>query len=160
MANAPTREPFRVRPFQAADRAVLLELASRLVIGLVPWRDPEGVLRTAQGWVRQAIEEIGPDRAVIVAESASGGCVGFVDVCHNLNFSGEEQAYVGELVVAEAHEGQGIGRALMEAAETWARAHGLSLIVLHTGARNNRAIHFYKHLGYAEEDVELTKQLR
>jgi GNAT superfamily N-acetyltransferase len=82
-----------------------------------------------------------------------------VSVAHHENFTGERQAYLGELAVIEEAEGHGIGRALVDAAEQWARERGHTLLVLDTGAANTRARHFYANLGYQEESVRLVKPL-
>lgn len=148
-----------IRPFEPIDREAVLGLASRLVVGIPPWRDPEGMLSAVRGWIEQSIAGIGPDQAVFVAHDTQSGCVGFVGVARNVNFTGEEQAYVGELAVAGEAEGKGVGRALLESAEGWARERGYGLVVLDTGAANTRARAFYSRLGYAEESVRLTKVL-
>lgn len=148
-----------VRPYHPADRDAVLSLAPRLVIGIAPWRSEEGMLRAARGWIEGSIDSTTPDRAVFVAEEAAGCTAGFVSVSREVNFTGEVQAYVGELAVAEEAEGRGVGRALMEAAESWARERGYGLVVLDTGAANVRARGLYARLGYAEESVKLTKVL-
>lgn len=145
-----------VRPFRPDDLPVLARLArERLVIGIAPWRDPDRWAATAEQWVQG---QSGARRALLVAEEG-GACAGFVDVSARTHFTGTEEAYVGELVVAESHEGRGAGTALMAAAEGWAREQGLGLIVLDTGTRNERARRFYARLGYAEESVMLAKVL-
>ena len=96
---------------------------------------------------------------MLVAQGADGRPLGFVTVGHNVDFTGEEQAYVGELAVSEEMEGYGVGRALMGAAEAWAVANGYRLVVLETGALNARARAFYAALGYREESVKLAKAL-
>jgi ribosomal protein S18 acetylase RimI-like enzyme len=83
--------------------------------------------------------------------------VGMVSLAEREHFTGEVDAYVGELAVGRAMEGRGAGRALMTAAERWAAARGLPRITLETGARNHRARHFYEDAGYQEEEVRLTK---
>ena len=93
---------------------------------------------------------------MFVADSDSG-VVGLVTVGHRHHFSGQKDAYVGELVVAEAEEGRGIGRMLMQAAEGWARSQGLQYLTLETGAANGAARAFYAALGYQEEDIRFTK---
>jgi putative acetyltransferase len=44
--------------------------------------------------------------------------------------------------------GQGLGRALLEAIETWARTEGLDVLRLETGVRNNEAVALYERAGY------------
>jgi GNAT superfamily N-acetyltransferase len=80
-----------------------------------------------------------------------------VSVAEREHFTGELDAYVGELVVDGAMEGRGPGRVLMAAAEHWAADRGLPRITLETGARNHRARHFYEDAGYQEEEVRLIK---
>lgn len=148
-----------VRPFAASDRDAVLGLVPRLAIGIAPWRDPGAMLTATRGWVDGSIAEIGPNKAVLVAEDDHGRCVGFLSIGHDTYFTGEPQAYIGELAVAEDAEGGGVGRALVKASEVWALAHGYALVVLDTGAANTRARGFYARLGYVEEGVKLTKVL-
>jgi len=72
---------------------------------------------------------------------------------------GEVDAYVGELMVAEGAQRRGIGTRLVRAAEQWARSQGLRHLTLETGAANGTARAFYAALGYAEEDVRLTRTI-
>ena len=68
-------------------------------------------------------------------------------------------AHTGELVTSEAVEGQGVGTALVKACEQWAREQEYAVITLTTGAGNTRALKFYEHLGFHNEDITLTKLL-
>lgn len=95
-------------------------------------------------------------RAVFVAEDR-GTVVGFVSVTERNHFTGEVEGYVGELALADTGTRSGIGRALMAAAEAWARGRGLRRLSLETGAANRAARAFYAALGYAEEDVRLSR---
>lgn len=54
----------------------------------------------------------------------------------------------------------GIGRALIEAAQAWARDRGLENLTLHTGACNTAARAFYAALGFTEGEVRLTRPVR
>jgi GNAT superfamily N-acetyltransferase len=75
------------------------------------------------------------------------------------HWTGELDAYVGELVTARAWERRGVGHALISAVEQWASARGLRCVRIETGAQNRRALEFYRKLAYAEESVSLTKVL-
>ncbi|HEX3513442.1 MAG TPA: GNAT family N-acetyltransferase, partial [Trebonia sp.] len=85
--------------------------------------------------------------------------VGVLSIHPSRHFTGELDGYIGELVVAEHASRRGIGRALVEAADTWARDHGLAHLTLHTGSYNTSARAFYAALGFAEEEVRLTRQV-
>jgi GNAT superfamily N-acetyltransferase len=69
-------------------------------------------------------------------------------------------AWVGELIVDERYEGQGIARALIAVVEDWANARGLTHVRLSTGAANHGARAFYERIGYGLNEVTLTRDLR
>ena len=96
---------------------------------------------------------------VLIAEDENGERLGFATVSHSTHFTGQPQAYIGELATSEKVEGRGVGSALVEACEQWALEQGYTIITLATGARNMRALRFYDHLGFQNEDVTLTKLL-
>ena len=148
-----------VRPFAPGDREAVLALAPRLVVGSAPWRSRQGMLAAARRWLAGSIDGVGADAVVLVAECDDGRVVGVASVARQIHFTGEPEAYLGELAVAEEAEGRGAGRALMAAAEGWAWARGLGVLTLETGAANARARGFYARLGHAEESVRLAKQL-
>ncbi|TMD75294.1 MAG: GNAT family N-acetyltransferase [Chloroflexi bacterium] len=56
-------------------------------------------------------------------------------------------------------KGRGVGKALAQACEQWAREQGYRILSLATGAANERALGFYRHMGYLDEDVKLVKLL-
>jgi len=149
----------RVRPYDSADREFILSLAPRLAIGIAPWRDPQKMIVTAQGWITGSIEQHGKKSVVIVAEDEHGERLGFATVSHSTHFTGEGQAYIGELATNETAEGRGVGKALAQACEQWARDQGYRFLSLATGAANERALGFYRHMGYQDEDVTLVKLL-
>ncbi len=82
---------------------------------------------------------------VTVAEDEQGERLDFATVSHDTHFTGEDQAYIGELATSEVAEGRGIGKALAQACEQWARDLGYRILSLATGAANGRALGFYQH---------------
>ncbi len=74
--------------------------------------------------------------------------------------SGEPSAHLEVLMVAKSAEGSGIGRALMDAAESAARKRGARSITLHAFAANARACRLYEGLGYDGELIRFTKDLQ
>jgi ribosomal protein S18 acetylase RimI-like enzyme len=104
-----------------------------------------------------------PDRELLVAE-IDGAVVGMVDV------TAQEPPDPGSIIrpipsvdigisVAEAWRGQGIGQALMAAAETRARERGAQLVVLDMSAANLDALRFYRSLGYREFGLFLRREI-
>ncbi len=156
MSEAPK---WRVRAFREDDRPEVMALATRLTVGIAPWRSVDGMKAAARGWVETSLSRIGPEQGVFVAQDEDGHVIGFAAVARQQEFTGEAQAYIGELAVTESAEGAGIGQALLVAVEDWARSRGLGLIVLDTGAANVRARRFYTQGGFVEESVKLTKVL-
>jgi GNAT superfamily N-acetyltransferase len=126
---------------------------------MASWRDATKMLTTVHKWLTDGIEQHGNQTMVFIAENEQGKQLGFASVSHSTHFTGEKQAYIGELVVDETVEASGVGSALINACEEWAVSHGYKHLVLETGAANTRARGFYQHLGFLEEDVKLVKQL-
>lgn len=141
------------------DRGAVLELADRLRVGVAPWRMPDSVLRAVRSWVSDDIDRVGEDLMVYVAVEGGTDVVGFVSIGENAHWSGQVDAYVGELVVRPDHEKQGVGTRLVRQAELWAADRGLPRIRLSTGAANADALHLYDALGYQREDVTLSKRV-
>jgi RimJ/RimL family protein N-acetyltransferase len=139
-----------VRRAAPGDAAALVELAR--AVGA----EPEGWLITDGDW-RSPSEERRYLRtvrrhthaAVFVAETADG-IVGRISLARDAHPAGEHVADLG-LMVAEGYRRRGIGRALMEAAEAWAREVGVHKLELHVFPHNEAAIALYEGLGYARE---------
>jgi GNAT superfamily N-acetyltransferase len=149
----------RVRPYVPTDRAFALSLAARLTIGMPAWRDRQSWLSAVEGWIAGSIERHTNTTMVFVAEDHQGEPLGFATVSDDTHFTGQRQAYIGELATSETAEGRGVGAALVSACEQWAREQGYPILALTTGAANARALGFYHHLGFQDEDVKLIKLL-
>ncbi len=94
---------------------------------------------------RRALQN--PDIHLVVAESEDEGVVGFA------RLSLEEKVWglsceVHTLVVEEASRGAGIGRRLMDAAESWAVAEGAKAIRVNVLLQNAGGRAFYEREGY------------
>jgi GNAT superfamily N-acetyltransferase len=66
---------------------------------------------------------------------------------------------IGALVVDEAHRGEGVGRALVDALEQEARARGCVVLFLTASARRADAHAFYRRMGLEETGKRFTKTL-
>jgi ribosomal protein S18 acetylase RimI-like enzyme len=148
---------FEIRPVRAEEHHAVLALSPRLTIGGAPWRDPARFADAARGWIETSLATAGDAGHAVFVALLGGRVAGMVSVAAREHFTGDLDAYVGELVTDEAMEGRGAGRALMAAAQRWAAQRGLSRITLETGVRNERARRFYASLGYEEEEIRLSK---
>lgn len=153
------RTTAEIRHFEKADRAAVLGLASRLLVGVAPWRDQDAAARAVESWVAGSVDAADPAHAPVLVAVEDGHVVGFVTTGTRGHWCGEIDAYVGELVVAERFAARGVGRALLTAAESWARLAGHRRLTIETGAANRGARAFYHAAGYSEEEVVLSRAL-
>jgi len=65
-------------------------------------------------------------------------------------------AEVGSLVVDQDQRGQGIGKALMDKAEAWARQCGITEVRLRSNVIRKEAHQFYEALGYERIKSQFT----
>ena len=101
---------FRIRPYYPDDRTFVFSLAPRLAIGMQPWRDLNLWLATVEGWLTGSIDQHNQKTMILIAEGEAGARVGFATVSHSIYFTGQPQAYIGELATHEISEGRGGGQ--------------------------------------------------
>ena len=146
-----------IRPAANADSSALLALAPRLAEGLAPWRNREKALAAARRWLEDSMAAAATGDGALFVAANGNNVTGVISIRPARHFTGERDGYVGELAVATHASRRGTGRALVDAADAWARDHGLANLTLHTGAFNTDARAFYAALGFAEEEVRLTR---
>jgi GNAT superfamily N-acetyltransferase len=158
----PSTTTWRVRSARHADRAFVLGLVPRLADGfpLPPWRTKAEIIRAETATLDAALGAIPAAGGLLVAETAAGEPGGFVYVEQHLDyFRGVPHGHVSVLAVATEAEGQGVGRILLEAAESWARERGLGMLTLNVFEGNGRARTVYERIGYAAETLRYVKTL-
>lgn len=150
-----------LRPARVEDEAALLQLTHRLAQFQPPlWRTREEIVAADHPILIGALRQPQDAISIIVAEEPVGTVAGFVfSTTRQDYFTGRDHAHIEVLTVAEAAEGRGVGRALLDAAETWARGRGYSQITLNVFAVNARARAIYQRGGYGEETVHYLKPL-
>lgn len=139
-----------VRRAQPGDAAALVELAS--AVG----SEPEGWLISGATWRSTADERRylravrrHPDAAVLVAEE-DGAIVGRLSLARDPHPASRHVADLG-LMVAASHRRRGVGRALLRAAEEWARSAGVAKLELHVFPWNEAGLALYEACGYERE---------
>jgi GNAT superfamily N-acetyltransferase len=127
-----------VREMTAADAERVAALSGQLGYPSTPEQIRERLLRI----------EGHPEARVWVACDSEGRVQGWVHVYGHRQLESGGAAEVGGLVVDESVRGRGMGRALMAAAESWARERGYERLTLRSNVMRNEAHRFYQRLGY------------
>lgn len=97
--------------------------------------------------------------AVILVAEAAGRVVGMCSGQMTISTAeGGFSLLVEDVVVAEAWQGKGIGRALLAALEQWAAARKIGRLQLLADRNNAAALEFYRRLGW--QGTELICQRR
>jgi GNAT superfamily N-acetyltransferase len=127
-----------VRRACIADTAALHAFASRLALDRAPGRDEhEEALRDA----------LADERSLVLVAEDDGRLVGsLVAGLLPMPLYGARLAFLQELFVDEAARGGGVGRALMDAFDEWARSRGAAVEAL--GTSRPTAMAFYERLGF------------
>lgn len=150
-----------IRTAHEGDRDFIVGLVpSLLEFGSPVWQDADGLATGFSDVLARAVQEQDPRAAVLIAETAHSTRLGFVSLSVVEDaITGGERARVADLAVAAAAHRSGVGRALMDAAEAWARDRGLDILSLDVWSPNHRALAFYSALGFSIESLSLAKRL-
>ena len=143
---------FVVREADPSDAEALTRLAEA-VSG-----EPEAWLISADGEWRSVGDERRylkavrryPNAAVFVAERSDGAIIGRLSLARDTHPASAHVADLGLMVAKDARRG-GVGRALLGAAEEWARTSGIRKLELHVFPWNEPAIRLYEHFGFEQE---------
>jgi GNAT superfamily N-acetyltransferase len=150
-----------IREATPDDRPFVIETAERLAdfdvpAGRTAREIVDGEVRTLQEYFAGTLR----DCALLVAVEPAGWLgFAFVETVTDY-FTGERHAHLGIIAVAARQEGRGVGAALMEACETWARDRGSRRFTLNVFDRNARARALYERRGYVAETVKYVRYLR
>jgi GNAT superfamily N-acetyltransferase len=140
--------PVTIRDASLSDSEVIARLLGEL-----------GYPTTAEA-VHSRLERLGIVGDRVVVADTGDEVVGFAHLQVTPTIEQDRPAdKIGALIVAEAHRGEGIGRALVEALDAEARARGCALLFLTTSARRTDAPEFYKRVGLEETGKRFTKTL-
>ena len=146
---------FVVRRLTAITDAQIVELA-RLLIDCVEggasvsFMSPLSIEKASAFWHRVAGATARGERALLVAED-SAGIIGTVQLILDLPENQPHRADVSKMLVHRRARRQGVGAAMLRAAEALARELGKSLLVLDTASAE--AERLYARLGWVRVGV-------
>ena len=149
-----------IREYQEKDKEFVESLRCQHLLASVPQsrladlNDVEKLDRMLR-WYEEKIEflQTVPLCRTYIATDKSDNPLGYVIVMAEAkdDFRPERQGFLCDLAVEEAHWGSGAAQALVETAERYARRMGHEFMMLSVSAFNERAVEFYRKLGYIEE---------
>jgi len=150
-----------IRRGTAGDRDFVVETARRFAaFGPPPWRTAAEVVG---GEVRclDTFFDGGMHGSTLLVAEAGGRPAGFAFLEHATDyFSGGKHGHLGMIAVSEAAQGQGVGPALLDAAEAWTREQGYTTLTLNVFEGNARARRAYERAGFAVETMRYVKRVQ
>jgi len=121
---------------------------------------PRDNVEEGYGWFLGG--QLRDDEAVVLVADRAGSVVGYV-------YAGLEPqswkelrdaaGFIHDIVVDDAARGAGVGRALIEAASAWLKAHGAPRVILWTAERNHAAQRLFEKAGFRRTMIEMTREL-
>ena len=153
--------PIHIRTARSEDREAIVAIVPRLrAFGEVPLYAAKQLDDGERVTLERALENMPEGATLLVAELDELGVVGFAYAHSDSDyFTNETHAHLGIIAVAESGEGKGVGRALLDAIETWSAASGHRFLTLNAFENNAHARAFYERAGYAVDTVRYYKKI-
>lgn len=148
---------YTVRTGSRLDRARLLKFMQLTYQELYPEGDFSHLAQTVEQYFTSStplwwVEETSPSQKVPV------GCLWLGSAIDQV--SRDRHAHIFLVYVAPEHRRRGIGSALMQEAETWAKDRGDRQIGLQVFLTNQPALNLYRKLGYDTQSLWMLKPLK
>ncbi len=149
-----------IRAASDADSEFVAGMVSSLLeFGSPAWKDKEAMAPGFAEVLAGAVRAPDPGSAVLIAQGTDGTRLGFISLKVREDVTGVRRGHVADLAVTESARRAGVGRALMQAGESWARDRGLPVLSLDVWSTNKRALEFYDRMGFRAESLCLIKAL-
>jgi len=116
-------------------------------------------------WIRNLLEGFErlskrENHKIFVAEDENHAFLGYLWVGESSNMmTGLKSGFVYDIFVKEESRGKGIGKVLMEKAESYCREKGYSRILLMVAVTNETATRLYNSVGFKPEQTYMAKEL-
>jgi GNAT superfamily N-acetyltransferase len=149
----------RIRPATGSDRAFVIRTSRRLAdFGPPDWRTANEVVDAEQRTLDTFFTDAPAHTALLVAESDTPLGFVYLEMLTDY-FTGERHGHVGIIAVEDVAEGHGVGRALLDAAASWARMKGYRRLTLNVFEGNVRARRLYERAGFAPETIRYVRAI-
>jgi GNAT superfamily N-acetyltransferase len=101
--------------------------------------------------LQERLEKIlaNPDQAIFTVDITGKNTAGYIHAVKHVSLEVGTVVEVRGLVINQEFRRQGLGKALLAAAEEWAREIGCKQIRLHSNIIREGAHQFYKDMGYS-----------
>ncbi len=133
-----------IRTFEISDSEAVVQLWKDCGL-VVPWNDPH----------RDIQRKLTMQPDLFLVGCSDGQIVASVMIGYD-----GHRGWINYLAVAPSHRRQGIGRSMMQEAETRLRAMGCPKINLQVRESNKDVIEFYHHIGFKQDPmISLGKRL-
>lgn len=164
--TAPAGAPVTVvRPATQTDAPALGKLGALLVgthHGLDPARFIAATPRTEHGYASWLRSQLAVRDVVILVAERNGAVIGYayagIEGPDYMALRGPA-GVLHDLVVDPAHRGHGVGRMLLDAAESALAARGAPRVILSTAARNVAAQRLFERAGFRPTMIEMTREV-
>ncbi len=126
-----------IRPMQASDVERVADLTTQL-----------GYPATGSDIARRFDRIRGEQNHAVLVADEGGTAIAWIHVTVHPYLENDASAEIMGLVVADGHRGRGIGKALVDAAESWAAAQGCRALRVRSRIVRERAHAFYERSGF------------
>lgn len=154
-----------IRKAEIQDLPSIIKLASESIIHSVsPFRnmDIEKAIEYRRDDLKEIEKWISPENSgiLLVAETEEGEFCGHVIlVTGYFGITGDPLGWILDITVCPSFRGTGLSQKLHEIVEIILRERNIGGLCLGVTSTNNRAVNFYKRLGYKEEFIQMVKIL-
>lgn len=133
----------QVRKVTVSELTGVLALIDQFDRPVAPW--PSGIQLQR---IFASIEQAG---GAVVGAFVDGNLVGTctINLCANLSWSGRPYAIIENVIVDRAQRGKGIGKAVLQFAQDFARQAGCYKVALMTGSKKPETLKFYEAAGFS-----------
>lgn len=157
-------QDYTVRSGSTLDRALLVKFMQRTYQDMFPQQDFSHLSQTVEQylstntplwWVEYSAEK---KEQVDIFPTTPIACLWMGNAIDQI--SGLRHAHIFLLYVTPEHRRKGIGTALMQYAENWAKQRGDNQIALQVFQTNTPALNLYNQLGYQTQSLWMIKPLQ